>query len=826
MADASFFCGGDVPVHQIYSYLEQQIPASKAIDLAVSFIRLSGVRLLLPILKKADLLGIPIRIVCGSYMQITEPAALLVLRKELSEKVQLHLYEEPHRSFHPKCWIFYERETRKEDCHILIGSSNLSRSALTAGIEWNYAFRSDQDAVSTRNIVRQFDHLWKASRLLDAAAIEEYRKTWTKPALPLKKEDDTDPLLLEDKDAVPVPNAIQTEALYALEESRKEGSTRALIQAATGTGKTWLAAFDSRTAKKILFVAHRREILEQAEKTFRRLRPDLSAGYVMAGRKELDRDLVLASVATLGQPELLQTDIVSPRAFEYLIVDEFHHAAADSYRRILEYFQPQFLLGLTATPYRLDGRDLYALCDYNVPYRVDLFEAIRLGLLSPFHYYGIYDETDYSSIRFVRGHYDTKDLSQLYVDNLSRAENILRHFRKYHSNAALGFCVSKEHARFMASFFQEHGIRAASVVSGTDPLRHPTDLDRQEALRKLREGALQILFTVDLFNEGVDIPFLDMVLFLRPTESAVIYLQQLGRGLRLAEDKPWLTVLDFIGNYRSASLGPSLLLHSHLDETLSHGLTPGVLPAGCLADFDLQLIDLFQDPDSLVNRARNLKQSPAALLHSWLVSCMDSLGHVPTRMEFASFLEEEQLQYVYKHARINPFRDYLSFLQQEGLLSPALQKLHSSAAGKFLQLLETTSMSKVYKLPLLLSMIRQREDGSFHLQKDLDAPTALEGWLSFFTCAGHWQDLGCESAREVLAISESGHLQNIRKNPAKFLVQSGRGFFEKKDGFVLSLSDDLLPFLDDPLFIAQMQDILRQRTDHYYQTRFARRLAD
>lgn len=826
MADSSFFWGGDIPSHQIYSYLEQQIPAARAIDLAVSFIRLSGVRLLLPVLKKADALGIPIRIVCGSYMQITEPAALLVLRKELSEKVRLHLYEEPHRSFHPKCWIFYESEPPREDCHILIGSSNLSRSALTAGIEWNYAFHSDQDAASTENIVRQFDHLWKTSRLLDEAAIEEYRKTWTRPALPLKKEDETDSLLLEDRDAVPVPNAIQTEALYALEESRKEGSTRALIQAATGTGKTWLAAFDSRKAKRILFVAHRREILQQAERTFRHLRPDLSVGYVMAGRKELDRDLVLASVAALGQPDVLQPEIISPLAFDYLVVDEFHHAAASSYRRILEYFRPQFLLGLTATPYRLDGRDLYALCDYNVPYRVDLFEAIRLGLLSPFHYYGIYDETDYSSIRFVRGHYDAKDLSQLYVDNRSRAENILRHFRKYHSSAALGFCVSKEHARFMAAFFQEHGIQAASVVSQADPVHHPTDLDRQDALRKLQEGTLRILFTVDLFNEGVDIPFLDMVLFLRPTESAVIYLQQLGRGLRLFKDKPWLTVLDFIGNYRSASLGPSLLLHSHLEGTLSHGLTPGVLPAGCLADFDLQLIDLFQDPDSLVNRARNLKQSPAVRLHGWLVSCMDSLGHVPSRMEFASFLEEEQLQYVYKYPKINPFRNYLGFLQQEGLLSPALQKLHSSAAGKFLHLLETTNMSKVYKLPLLLSMIRQREDGSFHLQKDLDTQTALEGWLSFFTSAGHWRDLGCESAREVLSISESAHLQNIRNNPAKFLVRSGEGFFEKKDGFVLSLSDDLQPYLDDPVFIAQMQDILHQRSDRYYQTRFAQSLAD
>lgn len=815
MNTASFYSGGDLAASQILTFLDEMIPVSESIDLAVSFVRLSGVRLLLPLLKQADQRGVPIRLICGSYLQITEPAALRMLRAELSERVEMRLYTDPSRSFHPKCWIFHESDLD----HVLIGSSNVSRSALTSGIEWNYHFSSLQDRTGVRSIQMQFDQLWGQGKLLNREAIEDYRRSWSRPALPAASFDEEDLPKPDEKNLNPIPNAVQTEALYALQESRDLGYDKALIQAATGTGKTYLAAFDSKTARRILFVAHRQEILDQAGRTFQSLRPDLSVSRVGQGSVDLTGDLVLASVATLGKEGLLTPDRIAPDAFDYVIIDEFHHAAADSYLRILNYFQPEFLLGLTATPYRLDGRDLYALCDYNVPYRIELFEAVRQGFLVPFHYYGICDDTDYSSVRFVRGRLHPEDLSRIYVDNTDRARTILRHFQKYHSRAALGFCVSKEHARFMAEYFQKAGIACASVVSDPKPEAYPFDLPRDEAIEKLKAGELRILFSVDLFNEGVDIPCVDMVLFLRPTESAVIYLQQLGRGLRHASGKEWLTVLDFIGNYRSADLGPSLLLGSSLQPALQSGIRPGLLPAGCLMDFDLKLIDLFEDPHSLFNRSK-VRSSPFRTISGWFDEVMDTLGRVPTRLELFSALDEEQISYCFRHTRDNPFRQYLSFLQKKGLLDLKRKSWLDSPAGRFVHMLETTSMSKVYKMPLLMSFLSQDENGEMDLLQDVDEQQALKAWKSFFSRAGHWVDLKCESLQQFETIPDRVHLRNIRSNPVHFLLKSEAEFFVQRPGSLLGLADSLLPWLKNADLAADIQDVLSFRAARYYAGRY------
>lgn len=806
MLESQATFGGPVPSRQLYPLLADCCTKASTIDLAVSFIKTSGLSLLLPLFKEAGSRGVHIRIVCGDYLHITEPEALLILHKELAGIVDIHFYRSEHRSFHPKCWRF---QIDQKDW-ILIGSSNVSRSALTSGIEWNYFFSQDQDARCVNQIRNEFEQLWKQSALLDDELIETYRSTWIRPVLVGQKSLDPD---LEQESApsgLIVPNGIQTEALYALEKTRQKGNEKALIKAATGIGKTYLAAFDSKDYPHVLFVAHREEILSQAAKAFHAIRPENSIGFVAGSTLEIDKDLVFASVATLGKEKYLNEKFVKPDRFEYIIIDEFHHASANQYRKILDYFRPRFLLGLSATLFRLDGKNIYQLCDYNVPYEIDLFQAINRGVLCPFHYYGIYDETDYSSLRFVHRTYQTEELDRIYLDNEKRTKTILRHYRKYPSRRAIAFCASKNHARFMAEYFFAHGVKAASVVSECDPAIHPTDLERQEAIRQLSDQKLNVLFTVDMFNEGVDVPDLDQVLFLRPTDSSVIFLQQLGRGLRKAPDKDYLNVLDFIGNYKSARLGPSLLLGNY-ELTEGGHVAATSLPPSCFVDFDLQLIDLFEEMKNSSLSARE------RILKIFMEVCQEQ-EDVPSRMELYQALDEDQIRLFYAQGSSNPFRNYLSFLAGQQMLPKSKRALLDGRAGEFLHLLETTSMSRVYKMPLLLAFV----DGN-RILPEVSEERALSVWKSFFAKGDRYKDLGVSARAEFEKISDVRHLSNIKNNPARFLIRSGKGFFESREGSPIALCDELKPWLDNSDFVFEFQDIIEQRFTDYYDRRFENR---
>lgn len=399
--------------------------------------------------------------------------------------------------------------------------------------------------------------------MIDDAELVSYSRNWHKPAVSkdLARYDDLEEQS-EDKagnseiEKFFQPRGAQIEALYALENSRAEGAVKGLVQAAAGVGKTYLAAFDSAPYKRVLFVAHREEILRQAAVSFQNVRQSEDYGFFNGNRKDTDKAVIFASVATLGREEYLREDYFSTDYFDYLVIDEFHHAVNDQYQRIVNYFKPQFLLGLTATPERMDGRNIYEICDYNVPYEISLKEAINKGMLVPFHYYGIYDETDYSSAHLVKGHYDEKELNETYIGNARRYDLIYKYYRKYHSERALGFCCSRQHAEEMAKEFCKRGVAAVAVYSNADGAFSE---DRDKAIAKLKNQEIQVIFSVDMFNEGVDIATLDMVMFLRPTESPIVFLQQLGRGLRISRGKEYLNVLDFIGNYEKAGRTAFLL---------------------------------------------------------------------------------------------------------------------------------------------------------------------------------------------------------------------------------------------------------------------------
>ncbi len=410
----------------LYYQLKMSMRKANKIDIIVSFLMESGVRMILKDLKAALDRGVQVRILTGNYLGITQPSALCLIKKELGNRVDLRFYNDKERSFHPKSYIFHYKNVGE----IYIGSSNISRSALTSGIEWNYRFNSLDDKKNFSLFYDTFLDLFENhSLVIDDNELTRYSKNWHKPAVSkdLAKYDN-----LEDNEDTKVevlfqPRGAQIEALYALEDSRLEGVTKGLVQAATGVGKTYLAAFDSAKYERVLFVAHREEILKQATISFRNVRHSDDYGFFCGKQKDTDKAVILASVATLGRSEYLTEDFFAPDYFDYVIIDEFHHAVNEQYQRIVEYFKPQFLLGLTATPERMDGKNIYEICDYNVPYEISLKEAINKGMLVPFHYYGIYDETDYSLLHLVKGRYEEKELNETYIGNIKRCNLIYKY---------------------------------------------------------------------------------------------------------------------------------------------------------------------------------------------------------------------------------------------------------------------------------------------------------------------------------------------------------------------------------------------------------------
>ena len=410
-------------------------------------------------------------------------------------------------------------------------------------MEWNYrVLRADADR-GFADVAAAFEDLFvhPKTRPVDVDWIDAYRER-RGPVSPQRVVE----VIEESPEPPPAPHFIQQEALAALKATREAGNEAGLVVLATGLGKTWLAAFDSASEefRRVLFVAHREEILTQAMQTFRRIRPRARLGLYTGKEKSPDANVLFASIQTLGRTHHLGQ--FAREQFDYIIVDEFHHAAARTYRRLIEYFTPRFLLGLTATPERMDGGDLLALCQENLVFRRDLVAGIEAGLLCPFRYFGVPDDVDYSNIPWRSNRFDEEELTKA-VATTRRAQNALEQFRQRAGSRTLGFCCSQRHADFMADYFSENGVRAVAVHSGQ------RSAPRASALEALADGRLDILFAVDMFNEGLDIPSVDTVLMLRPTESNVIWLQQFGRGLRQSQGKSELKVIDYIGNHRSVS---------------------------------------------------------------------------------------------------------------------------------------------------------------------------------------------------------------------------------------------------------------------------------
>ncbi len=540
-ASALLVNGRDQP--SIGHEVVRELASADQVDLLCAFIKWYGVRLVDQAIGELMRRGGRLRVLTTTYLGSTERRALDRL-VELGAQVRIS-FEARTTRLHAKAWLF-RRDTGLNTGYV--GSSNLSRTALVDGLEWNVRLSAADQPHLLDTFAATFDGYW------DDPAFEEYLPerdgARLDDALAHERGGPTD-LPIEIATLEVRPWGFQTEVLDDLDAERLVHSRwRNLVVMATGTGKTVVAALDYRRlsvaarANSLLFIAHREEILRQSLSVFRQVMRDGAFGELyVGGATPREWQHVFASVQSLNRAALGDID---PTRFDMVIVDEFHHAEAPTYARLLNHLQPKVLLGLTATPERADGRDVTQWFEGHVASELRLWEALERQLLAPFHYFGVHDDVSLEQLRWRRGRgYDESELSNVYTGDDARVRLILSALRDkvpdIGAMRAVGFCVSIAHAEFMAARFQSAGIASLAVTSASPPeLRH-------HARRALVSGSVKVLFTVDLFNEGVDIPAIDTVLFLRPTESATVFLQQLGRGLRLADGKACLTVLDFVG---------------------------------------------------------------------------------------------------------------------------------------------------------------------------------------------------------------------------------------------------------------------------------------
>ncbi|MGN1381895.1 MAG: DUF3427 domain-containing protein [Eubacterium sp.] len=531
--------------------LKKELASSDRADLLVSFIKWSAIRVLMPELKQFTARDdVKLRIIATTYVRATDYKAVEELAKLPHTEVKIN-YDTSHARLHAKSYFFY-RKTGFSTAYI--GSSNLSSPALTGGLEWNVKVTEKESFDILQKFSASFESYWNDPSFEtfdpDSPACRE--KLRRKLAPPEKKG------TLHRLQLTFRPYAYQQEILDRLDaERRVYGRNRNLVAAATGTGKTIIAAFDyKRFAEerrkegkpaRLLFVAHRKEILEQSLEKFREVLNDFNFGSLLVGGYTPDDgiDQLFISIQSFNSSRLAEK--TSSDFYDFIIVDEFHHAAAKSYQTLLSHYNPEILLGLTATPQRMDGKDILQYFGGRIAAEISLGEAIDRGLLSTFQYFGIADTVDYRNVKWINGRYDVHELENLYVytADQKRASLILQSLQRYCTDIAaikgLGFCVSVRHAEYMADYFTKQGIPSISLSAES-----PNDI-RDRAKNNLTSGKINFIFVVDLYNEGVDIPEVNTVLFLRPTESANVFIQQLGRGLRLSKGKDCLTVLDFVG---------------------------------------------------------------------------------------------------------------------------------------------------------------------------------------------------------------------------------------------------------------------------------------
>ena len=699
---------------KVISSIEDELLSCDEFAISVAFITLGGITPLLQTFRELEQRGIPGKILTTDYLAFSDPRALRILAKFANIELKMFVTENGKEGFHTKGYIF-----KKEGMYrIIVGSSNMTLSALTTNREWNTKIVSAEQGEYTQNIAAELEQLWNAERSLDFEQfIDSYTDVYTKNKIIQKQKQ------IARRAEVPSlemyrlqPNSMQVGFINNLRKIYETGEDRALLISATGTGKTYASAFAARELEfsRVLFLVHRNQIAKQAMKSYRKVfGSKVSMGMVTGKHQDYDADFVFATVQTLSKEDTLSR--YKKDQWDLIIIDEAHHSSADSYKKITDYFMPKLWLGMTATPDKRDdnqeGKNIYEIFDHQIAYEIRLQNAMEEDLLCPFHYFGI---TDLEVITDAGKSAEDKVESFRYLTSDDRVLNVMKQaeFFGYSGDRVKGliFCSRIDEARELSDKFNEKGWRT-QVLSGSD-----SEAARAEAIERLAgdeaENALDYIISVDIFSEGVDVPEINQVIMLRPTESPIVFIQQLGRGLRKAENKEYVVVLDFIGNYRNNFMIPIALSgdRSYNKDNIRRYVTEGgrVIPGASTIHFDeISRKRIFQAID-------NANFSDIKLIRENYTNLKNKLGHIPALADFDKYGEMDVLR-IFDNNSLGSYYKFLVKYEKDYTirLSENEEKVVEFVSKKL------ASGKRVHELELLKRLMKYRRGLMGMLKKSL-----------------------------------------------------------------------------------------------------------
>lgn len=765
---------------KVLASVEDELLACDQFQISVAFITMSGITPLLQTLKELEKKNIPGEILTTNYLNFSEPRALKKLNELKNITLKMYDVEEAREGFHTKGYIFKKEEVYR----IIIGSSNITSAALTYNREWNTKIVSTEEGEMAQEIVHEFQGLWNSEYALPFDEFyESYREKYRiiKHQRKIARQDE----IVSIEKYKLQPNSMQVGFIENLRKIYEAGEDRALLISATGTGKTYASAFAMRELgfQKVLFLVHRNQIAKQAIKSYRKVfGGQVSMGMVTGKHQEYDKDYVFATIQTLSKDETLQK--YSKTRFDAIVIDEAHHSAANSYKKVLDYFQPELWLGMTATPDKrddnLEGRNIYEIFNHQIAYEIRLQDAMEEDLLCPFHYFGI---TDLDLIADEGKSSEEKVENFRYLTSDERVANVMKQAKYFGFSGervkGLIFCSRIDEAKELSLKFNKSGWRTL-VLSGND-----SEEARAAAIERLAgdesENALDYIISVDIFSEGVDVPEINQVIMLRPTQSPIVFIQQLGRGLRKAEDKEYVVVLDFIGNYRNNFMIPIALSgdRSYNKDNIRRYVTEGgrVIPGASTIHFDeISRKRIFQAID-------NANFSDIKLIRENYTNLKNKLGHIPALADFDKYGEMDVLR-IFDNNSLGSYYKFLVKYEKEYTirLSEDEEKVIEFISKKL------ASGKRVYELELIK-----------HLR---ECPHNPIGWL---------RELSSRKYHHFIDDNCAGNIINVMTNefPTSAAKKTyAQCVFLEKEGDNYCASREFMKMLDNPDFRSILEELL------------------